>query len=820
MSNIDKMLNPETIALIGATDREHSIGRSLLENLLKYEKGKVFPVNPKKESVFGLKCFSSIRDIEERVNLAVIATPMQDATRIIEESGKSGVQGAVIISANLKGTYNEWKIQEKEILHIGKRYGMRIMGPNCMGIVRPHIGLCATFLKTNLLPGNVAFISQSGILGDAILDWGTDSGIGFSMFASLGSMIDVGFGDIIDFLYDDFNTKSIMIYMENVGDARRFVSAARAFCHTRPIIVFKPGYFPDSSDILVSHRGVKTGEDRVYDAIFKRVGAVRVRKVADIFNAAEVLGSAHLPLGPGLAIITNAGGAGIIAVDNLFELGGKLARLSDKSISELNSLLPQDWSKKNPVHMLRDADNERYSRTIDICVKDPGVDGVLVIYTHRAFADPIGLAKIVAEKSHNTKKPVIAAWIGGELAKQGRQLLLKNNVPAYETPEAAVETYFYMYKYHRNIQLLYETPTEITTIEPDLKNQLKDIVFKAIEGKKSILPFNQSMLLLKSYGISVADRFFKNVTSEDRIISPDYNIRLQLKRDKDFCSYILLGSENKDCRSATPGVVGLPPLNETLVKRLIEEMDIYSDLKNSSIEYPSLIERFIRMVLNFSNLIVDFPEIIDIDLAPVIISRGNIKVLGAVISVDLKCSGTSHGSHLVIAPYPERYASIWTLPDGTKVNLRPIRPEDEPLWQEMLNSLSEETLRTRFFRPLKITHQFLVKFCNIDYEREIAILAEIKYDGRKKIIGGGRIAIYPDLNIAEFGITVHDNYQRRGLGRKIMEMMIDIAREKGLKEIHGTVLTDNKKIVNLCKKLGFNQKWLPDGLSELILTIQ
>lgn len=820
MGNIGEMLNPKTVALIGASDREGSIGRTLLENLLKYKKGKIFPVNPNRETVLGLDCFSRMADIPEPVSLAVVATSMRTMAEITEECGQVGIHGMVIISASFRETDTEWKRQEERIIEIRKRYGMRIMGPNCMGIIRPHIGLCATFLKANPVPGRVAFISQSGILGDAILEWGADAGIGFSMFASLGSMVDVGFGDLIDFLSDDYDTTSIMIYMESVGDARRFVSAARGFCQSKPIIVLKPGYSAKSAGAIVSRTGSKIGEDRVYDAVFKRVGAVRVKKVADIFNAAKVLGSSHLPLGSRLAIVTNTRGVGIIATDNLFELGGQIAKLSDESIAALDSLLPEQWSRSNPIDMLGDADANRYSKTIDICADDPGVDGVLVICTPRAAADPLELAQIVADKSRRTGKPIIATWMGGRQAREERQFLLQNNVPAYETPEEAVATYLYMYSYHRNIQLLYETPAEVAITQPGLKNQLKELVHNAIQEKQSVLTFDQSMFILRSYGISVAGLFGTEIAVQQTPKELDYRVRLQAKRDEDFGSIILVGSEGKDRNDSSAMAIGLPPLNETLTRRLIEETDIYNDLHSDRPEHLALLEQLEKTILAFSNLIVDFPEIVEMELAPVAISGRNVTVLDARISIDLNYTESSQYPHLVIAPYPDRYTMHWSLPDGTEVLLRPIRPEDEPLGREMFAGLSEETLRTRFFSLLKITHEFLVKFCNIDYDRETAILAEIRKDGRRKIIGGVRFIVYPDLNKAEFAILVHDDYQRKGLAKKLMGVMIEIAQEKGLDEVYGTVLTDNHKIINLCRKLGFELNWLEQGVSKVTLTLK
>ena len=378
MAKLETMLNPKTIALIGATEKEGVVGRIILDNLLRSKPGNVFPINPNRKKVLEVDAYPDIPSVPEHVDLAVVATPARSVPQIVEQCGATGVDGVVIISAGFKEIGEEGSRLEAEIEQTRKKYGMRILGPNCLGFVRPAIGLNATFLKGDPPKGNIAFISQSGALGAAILDWAVNAGIGFSIFASVGSMLDIDFGDLIDFFGDDDTTKSILLYMEGVGNAKKFMSAARAFARRKPIIILKPGRHTESAKAAQSHTGAMAGDDAVYDAAFRRAGVVRVGEIAELFDAAEVLDSGRLPRGPRLAIITNAGGPGVLATDALIDLGGELATLSDDSMREISTFLPPYWSKANPIDVLGDARVESYAKALNICLRDSMTHGVLI----------------------------------------------------------------------------------------------------------------------------------------------------------------------------------------------------------------------------------------------------------------------------------------------------------------------------------------------------------------------------------------------------------------------------------------------------------
>jgi len=816
MAILSHVFDPESIALIGASDREGSVGRIILTNLLNAKDSKIFPVNPRKKTLLAHECFPDIRSIPEHVDLAVIATPAKGVPALVEECGKAGVDGAVIISAGFKETGSRGQFLEQQISEISKRYGMRILGPNCLGFIRPNAGLNTTFMKTTPPSGNIAFISQSATLGSAILDWAVDRQVGFSMFASLGSMLDIGFGDMIDFLSHDWKTESILIYMEEIGNARKFMSAARAFALRKPIIILKPGRFTEKAKAEWSCPGPAEGNDAVYDAAFKRVGAMRVKDIQGLFRAASVLHSRKLPRGPRLAIVTTAGleyaaaGPGMMARDALIELGGEPARFSPSTLDLLENTLPPHWHEGNPVDVLGDADTARYIKAIDACLEDPGVDGALVIYIPMNIAGPEEVARAVIGSAGKTGKPIVAAWMGGTQVRKAREVLIQNNIPTYETPEEAVITYLGMVRYRKNLDLLHETPSELPERKDRSKQHLRGLINQALQEGRTSLNERESKELLESYGIPSADSLMARSLAETRGVTEngDYELILGAKRDRDFGSVIYFGMGGKTVDLIRDFSIGLPPLNQTLAKRLMEETKAYKLIQGSRGKTPANLEALEETLVNFSNLIVDFPEISEIEINPLAVSKGTPYALAARIALAARSpDGHSQYPHLVITPYPIRLVENWKLKDGTDVVLRPARPEDEPLARDFLSSLSEETLRTRFFSTLiSITHDWLVICCDTDYDRRLAIQAIIEENGQRRVIGVGTLFVDSEKNSGEFALLVHDDFQGRGLACKLLQFIIEQGRERGLDEIDGLVLSENTRMLSLARKLGFTRK--------------
>ena len=890
MGDIKKIFNPETIALIGATEQEKTVGRVLLENLLRPKNRKVFAVNPRRKVILGLESFPTILEIPEKIDLAIIATPPPTVPDIIEECGRAEVEGIIIISSGFKEIGEEGKELESRIIAIRKRYGMRIVGPESLGIIRPNIDLNASLLAVHPEKGNIAFVSQGGALGAAILDWAIDGRIGFGTFSSLGSMIDVDFGDLIDFLGNDAHTRSIMLYMENIVHAKKFMSAARGFAHNKLIVVVKPGRFQEKPKPALSHTGALIERDKVYDAAFKRAGVVRIKEIGDLFNTVRVLHSKHLPKGPRLAIITNVGWVGVMATDALKESGGALAKISSQTAEQLQSFLPGHWKKGNPIDILWDADVERYVRTLNLCLEAHEIDGVLIIYTPQMVAGPEELAEAVVKIAQKAWKPIITAWMGGKAVQKGRDLLFESNIPTYETPEDAVKTYLYMYQYERNLESLYETPEELPIDQAPPKNNLKALIRRAVKEGRTILNEEESKRFLINYGIpTISARMTYNVEGALsiakfvgypvvlKIVSPDityksdvggvvmgvssderlsiefekllkkvkgnapqariqgvtvqkmveeidYEIILGAKKDSDFGSVILFGMGGIGVQILRDFAIGLSPLNQILARKLMEETEAYRMLQGYRGKAPADLRQLEQITVSFSNLIIDFPEIAEMDINPLAISQGKAYALDARIIIDkdyLEENNPSQYPHLVITPYPTRYVTSWRLRGGTEVTLRPIKPEDEPLGYELLMNLSPQTFKERFFQnTMKITHEMLIRLCNIDYDREVALVAEVREETKRRFVGIGTLFIDPDFGNGEFSIVVSDDCQGKGLGYKLIDTLIGIAQEKGLEKFYGIVLTDNRKMINLCRKLGFTVENWPDGLSRVELHLR
>ena len=873
MADIEKMLSPKTVALIGATEKEGSVGQATMKNLL-IGKGKhtVYPVNPAHETVMGLKCYPDMASIPEHVDLAVIATPAQGVPAVVEECGKAGVDGVVIISAGFREVGKEGVELEAKIRTIRAKYGFRLLGPNCVGFVRPGAHLNATFLRDNPEPGSIAFISQSGALGSAILDWAAVSRVGFSMFASLGSMLDLDFGDLIDFLGSDPSTRSIILYVEGIGNARKFMSAARGFARSKPIIVLKAGKYNTGAKAVQSHTGALAGDFEVYDAAFKRVGVVRVDEIGDLFNCASVLDSKRLPTGPKLAIVTNAGGPGVIASDYITDLKGELAKLTDRSMKALDEHLPPFWSHGNPIDVLGDADTVRYGLALETVLADPNVDGVLCICTPQGVTPAADLAATVVRLAKDKQKPVLTVWMGEKGVADARRKFAENSIPTYPTPEEAVKTYMFMYRYRRNLDLLYETPEELPVDLMPPNSHLKLMVRRAIAEKKLLLSQADADKFLDAYNIPrlgggfarseeealmVARRVgypvVLKVVSQDvvhksdvggvvtninsteslaheyaklmdrvKVLKPgakidgvyvqqmvkdvDYELILGSKKDRDFGAVLLFGSGGVGVELFRDFAIGLPPTNQVLARRMMEDTTIYRALAHGlRNKPPANLKALEEVITRFSSMIIDFPEISEVDINPLSVSGGKAFAIDVRILLDPNpVDRTTQYPHLVIMPYPIKYVVPWKLEDGTDVILRPIRPEDEALEAEFINGLSEDTSRYRFFSIVRnLPHSDLVRFCNIDYDREMAIVAEVTEGGRRREIGVGRIIAEPDRGRGEFAVVIADRYQAKGLGRKLVDMVIDIAVEKRLTLIYGVVLKDNAPMLSLCREMGF-----------------
>lgn len=505
---LDALLTPETVAVIGATDRAGSVGRTVLTNLLNPSfRGRVYPVNSRRSEVMGVRAYSSIREVPERVHLAVLVTPAATIAELIGECIDAKVESAVVISSGFKERGAPGIALESEIREQLRRSSMRLIGPNCLGVMNPIIGMNATFAKDSPKPGNVAFLSQSGALLTAILDWSNEEDVGFSAIVSTGSMLDVGWGDLIYHFGDDPHTKSILLYMESVGDARSFLLAAREVALSKPIIVIKAGRSEAASKAAASHTGALTGSDEVLDAAFRRCGVLRVQSISDLFYMAEVLGKQPRPKGPRLTILTNAGGPGVLATDALVANIGELAKLSEETLQRLDEFLPEHWSHSNPIDILGDADSERYAKAIEIATKDPNSDGMLVVLAPQGMTSPSDIAERLKPYASSTAKPLLASWMGGTSVARGKAILNSAGIPTFPFPDTGARAFTYMWRYSENLRSLYETPNlaEVPELGSAARTSAEQIIANAYKCGRSLLNEHESKAVLSHYGIPTVE---------------------------------------------------------------------------------------------------------------------------------------------------------------------------------------------------------------------------------------------------------------------------------------------------------------------------
>lgn len=869
---LDSIFNPGVIACIGASGREGSVGFALLHNLLDGDfKGRVYPVNPKHESIQGVTAYKKIGDLPEKADLAVIATPAHTVPGVVEECGKAGVGGLLIISAGFSEAGEAGRQMLEQITATCQQYGMRLVGPNCLGFINTAAGINASFATKMAVRGNIAFISQSGALCTSILDWAQDQNVGFSHFVSIGSMVDVGFAELIDYFGVDNETSSILIYMEALKDARKFMSAARAFARTKPIIILKAGKSQEGSQATLSHTGSIAGNDAVFDAAFQRAGLIRVDTIAQLFNCAQALATQPRPQGNRLAIVTNAGGPGVLATDYLVTRDGQLAHLSEKIIHQLNEDLPSGWSHGNPVDVLGDANAATYHQALAACLADENVDGVLAILTAQAVTDPAGAAREVVKAAANSHKPVLAVWMGESDVAEGRDVLEAGKIPHYRYPESAVDVFLRMCQYSRNLELLYETPEEVPQRFTPRKDSAWRIIRKALSAGRKHLTENEAKDLLACYAIPVgisrlatsaeeAARFAGEIgfPVAMKIVSPDvlhktdvggvklnisdhaaastayqailesvlshvpaadvhgvlieamakkpFELLIGAKKDAVFGPVIAFGSGGVAVEILRDTQLGLPPLNMHLSRRIIEGTRIYPLLQGYRNMPGVNLEDLAFTLTKFSYLLIDFPEIREVDINPYAADHESGIALDARILLDSfqpRRKGHPH-DHLVISPYPGRYIKRITLKNGVEVMLRPIRPEDEPMETRMLENLSTETLSFRFFGKVPyVSHSFTARFTHIDYDREMAIVAEVLENGEKQMIGVVRIMADAWGENAEYAIVVADEWQGLDLGNNLTDYILEIARDKGIARIHATMLATNKRMIHMFEKRGF-----------------
>ncbi|PLZ68256.1 bifunctional acetate--CoA ligase family protein/GNAT family N-acetyltransferase [Fischerella thermalis] len=878
---LDAIFAPKSIAVIGASQREGSVGRTVLWNLISHPfGGTVFPVNPKHHSVLGIKTYPNIAAVPEPVDLAIVITPASTVPGVIGECVDAGVKGAIVLSAGFKEIGTTGAELEQQVLQQVRRGKMRLIGPNCLGVMNPHTGLNATFAHGMALPGKVGFISQSGALCTAILDWSFRENVGFSAFISIGSMLDVGWGDLIYYLGDDPHTESIVIYMESIGDARSFLSAAREVALTKPIIVIKAGRTAAAAKAAASHTGALAGSDAVFDAALRRCGVLRVKSISELFDMAEVLAKQPRPKGPRLTIVTNAGGPGVLATDALITDGGELAELSPETYAALNELLPPQWSHNNPIDILGDADPMRYAKALEIVAKDPNSDGLLVILTPQAMTDPTQSAYKVKSLAR-IGKPILASWMGDADVEAGAEILNQASIPTFPFPDTAAHVFNYMWRYNYNLRALYETPVLPEGVDTSDRTIAKTIIQTARETGRTLLTEVESKQILAAYGIptvttqvatsaaeavrlaeeigypvvlkvysktithktdvdgvhlnlrdakavreaydaialsvstKVGANHFAGVTVQPMVnLKNSYELILGSSIDSQFGPVLLFGTGGQLVEVFQDRALGLPPLNTTLARRMMEQTRIYKALQGVRGRKAVNLEALEQLLVRFSQVVVEQRLIKEIDINPLLvkaegIAENSLVALDArIVLHDLDIT-EAQLPKLAIRPYPTQYVSSWTTRNGMQVTIRPIRPEDEPLMIKLHHTLSEESVFFRYFHLIKlsqrIAHERLTRLCFIDYDREMALVVDYENPetGEHEVLAVGRLSKLHGTSEAEFAILVSDRYQCQGLGTELLKRLLEVGRDEQLRLISAEILTENSAMQRVCEKLGF-----------------
>ena len=897
---MEQFFNPKSIAVIGASDKPDSIGHTLVQNLIDggYD-GTILPVNPHLEEVHGLKAYRAITDAPPFTDLAIVAVPIAMTPEVVRQCVRAGTKGVIIIAAGGRELGEEGRLIEEQISGAFEGSGLRIIGPNCLGVIRPARKLNASFIPGMPAHGIIGFISQSGAIGTASLDRAAMGNVGFSHFISIGSMLDVDFGDMIDYLGNDGNVKAILIYMENLTNTRKFMSAARAVSRIKPIIVLKAGKSEAGARAATTHIGAMVGEDAVYDAAFKRAGIVRVPTLARLFDCAELMAKQPRPAGSRLAIITNGGGPGIMAADTLAEYNLEPAPIPDDIMAQLDEILPPHWSRNNPIDILGNATLERFTRAMEICLASREFDGVLIIMVSEPHIRPEEVAEALAGLVKRKRFPVFASWMGGSRMAAANDILNRANIPTYETPERAVRAFLYMVEYTRNQELLSQAPAKLSA---DLFFD-RDFVFRTIydcfygsqEDQEEVDYYQEgpmermldeitSKRVLAAYGIPVAETVLATTVDEavaqaadmemplvmklvspdishksdaggvqldlrneddlrqawERIVAgtraynpearitgvslqpyianPDFELLMGSKTDDNFGPVLLFGSGGVYAEVLNDQALGLPPLNRLLARRMMEETRIQPLLKGYRNHPPADLEKLEELLIRLSQLVIDFPEIVEMDINPVVVKNGEPCAVDARIRLVRDESGTTR-QHLVISPYPQHLERHDLTDLDMPLFIRPIKPEDAALFTELFNTLTPTSIYYRFFSVVKsLTPEILARFTQIDYDREISFVALDDRAGEEQMLGIANIIGEPDGKRGEFSVLIGDPWQGVGIGAKLLLQCLRIAQERGMEIVWGTVLSENIYMLGLGKKLGFTVTPGGDG-SEFKLTI-
>jgi acetyltransferase len=871
--NLGSLFAPQSVALIGASERPNSVGAVLAHNLFNAGfAGPIMPVNPKHRSVEGVLTYPDEASLPMTPDLAVICTPPKAVPGIISALGKRGTKAAVVITAGFgEGEDRAGNDLRQAALDAARPHLLRIVGPNCLGIIVPGINLNASFSHLSPPKGDLAFVTQSGAMVTSVLDWAAPRRIGFSHLVSLGDMTDVDFGDMLDYLASDTATRAILLYIEGVTHARKFMSAARIAARIKPVVVVKAGRHAEGAKAAASHTGAMAGSDEVYDAALRRAGMLRVLELDELFDAVETLALSRSTGGDRLAILTNGGGIGVMATDSLIDQGGRLATISASTIEKLDKLLPPTWSRGNPVDIIGDAPPERYKAALAALFDDKEIDAVLALNCPTAVTSSSDAAKAVIEAAAERKRNLFTSWIGDATAAEARHLFTEARIPSYATPDHAIRAFMHMVRYRRNQDLLVQVPSSVPEdFSPDTA-KARATIEAALDAGREWLTEAEAKDVLLAYRIpAVPTRVAR--TPEDagllaeafgaacalKIVSPDithksdaggvvlglstpravrdaaeamqarihkarpdariegfavepmfvsaggYELIVGMTEDAQFGPVILFGHGGVAAEVIADTALSLAPLNMMLAHSLISRTRVYRLLQGFRNQPPAALDAIALTLVKISQLVVDFAEIVELDINPLVADAKGVSALDARVRVK-----RTHGdaqARLAIRPYPTALEEAVPLPDGRTLLLRPVRPEDAPAFIDAFEKLSPEDVRLRFFAPKKaLSANFAARLTQIDYDREMAFVLSERGapPGRAEIYGVVRIAADPDNETAEYAIIVRTDMKGQGLGYFLMNKIIAYTRTRGIRRLFGDVLRENENMLKLCREFGF-----------------
>lgn len=882
--NLDYMFKPRSVALVWSDETYFKYGRVVLQNLSKGGfKGEIFSVHPDKRAIDTVSGYESIDKLPKAPELAVISTPRKQVPGFIEQLGERGTKAAILISYGFgEGGDEKGRKYRDRILKATQPFMLRIVGAGSLGVMVPSSGLNAGYSHINPIDGNIAFVAQSGTLVSSVLDWAIHRNIGFSYLVSLGGMLDVDFGDMLDYLSMDGHTRAILLYVEQVTNARKFMSAARAAARLKPVIVVKSGRHPEGAKAAESHTGAIAGSDAVYDAVFRRAGILRVNDISALFDAVQTLSLASAIGGDRLAILTNGGAIGVMATDTLIEKKGRLGILSDDTLLKLDNILPHPWSHGNPVDIGADASSERYAKALEILLEDKGINGIMVLNCPSAISSGVDSARAVIEtvknNTYNIKnRQVLTSWLGDGAAEQARKAFAENRILTYHTPTEAVRGFMQLVRHKKSQEMLMEIPPAISEdFTPDLKRAQK-IIEKSIENGNDWLNEAESKKVLTAYGISVVETFTAQTPQDARqqaeklgcpvvlkILSPEIHrktqfsgVALDLKTpimveetayamlqrvkeakpgahisgftvqpmiqrknarellmgmicDSQFGPVIIFGHGGSYATIIKDSAMGLPPLNMHLAKDIISQTVISRILEEYDGVPGANMDAIALTLVKVSQLVCDIPQIIELEINPIIADESGVLALDARIKTAHLDPDITGDKRLAIRPYPKVLEEKVTLLDGNTLILRPIRPEDGPAFQDFFAKLSPEDIRFRFLHPIKtLPPNLSARLTQIDYDREMALVLT-KISGGPEILGVVRITAEPNIEHAEFAIVIHHDLKGQGLGSKLLKRIVDYSKARGIKYVYGEVLSDNRAMLGLANSLGFKKRPIPD----------